>query len=39
VDGTKKMLGLAKLTKVRLLQASISEFYGDPEISSQLEDS
>ena len=32
------MLGLAKRTKARFLQASTSEVYGDPEISPQRED-
>jgi UDP-glucuronate decarboxylase len=32
------MLGLAKRLKVRILQASTSEIYGDPEIHPQTED-
>jgi len=32
------MLGLAKRTKARVLQASTSEVYGDPSISPQTED-
>ena len=37
VLGTLNMLGLAKRTKARLLQASTSEVYGDPELSPQPE--
>ncbi len=37
VMGTMNMLGLAKRTKARLLQASTSEVYGDPEIHPQPE--
>lgn len=35
--GTLNMLGLAKRTKARILQASTSEVYGDPEIHPQPE--
>jgi UDP-glucuronate decarboxylase len=38
VHGAINMLGLAKRTKARFLQASTSEVYGDPEISPQQED-
>ncbi len=38
VHGAINMLGLAKRTKARILQASTSEVYGDPEISPQTED-
>jgi len=38
VHGAINMLGLAKRTKSRFLQASTSEVYGDPEISPQSED-
>lgn len=38
VHGAINMLGLAKRTKARFLQASTSEIYGDPEISPQIED-
>ena len=38
VIGTMNMLGLAKRTKARLLLASTSEVYGDPEIHPQQED-
>jgi UDP-glucuronate decarboxylase len=38
VHGAINMLGLAKRTKARFLQASTSEVYGDPEISPQSED-
>lgn len=37
VIGTMNMLGLAKRVKARLLQASTSEVYGDPEIHPQVE--
>jgi UDP-glucuronate decarboxylase len=37
VHGAINMLGLAKRTKSRFLQASTSEVYGDPEISPQQE--
>ena len=36
--GTYNMLGLAKRTKARLLMASTSEVYGDPEVHPQTED-
>ena len=36
--GAVNMLGLAKRTGARILQASTSEVYGDPEISPQVED-
>jgi len=38
VLGTLNMLGLAKRLKCRILQASTSEVYGDPEIHPQKED-
>jgi len=38
VHGVINMLGLAKRTGARFLQASTSEVYGDPEISPQTED-
>jgi len=37
VHGAINMLGLAKRTKARILQASTSEVYGDPEIHPQIE--
>src|SRR5215204_5648603 len=37
VMGTINMLGLAKRVRARILQASTSEVYGDPEIHPQLE--
>ncbi len=37
VYGAMNMLGLAKRTKARILQASTSEIYGDPEIHPQPE--
>jgi len=37
VHGAINMLGLAKRTKARILQASTSEVYGDPEIHPQKE--
>ncbi len=37
VHGAINMLGLAKRTKARILQASTSEVYGDPEIHPQEE--
>ncbi|MDD2806148.1 MAG: SDR family oxidoreductase [Elusimicrobiales bacterium] len=37
VNGTINMLGLARRTKARILQASTSEVYGDPEIHPQPE--
>ena len=38
VIGAINMLGLAKRTKAKILQASTSEIYGDPSISPQTED-
>jgi UDP-glucuronate decarboxylase len=38
VVGAINMLGLAKRTRARILQASTSEVYGDPEISPQTEE-
>jgi UDP-glucuronate decarboxylase len=38
VHGAINMLGLAKRTKARILQASTSEVYGDPEHHPQRED-
>lgn len=38
VLGAINMLGLAKRTKAKILQASTSEVYGDPEIHPQKED-
>jgi UDP-glucuronate decarboxylase len=38
VLGAMNMLGLAKRVKARILQASTSEVYGDPEISPQVEE-
>ena len=38
VIGAINMLGLAKRTKAKILQASTSEIYGDPEIHPQHED-
>ena len=38
VHGAINMLGLAKRTGARFLQASTSEVYGDPEVSPQRED-
>ena len=38
VHGAINLLGLAKRTGARILQASTSEIYGDPEISPQNED-
>ena len=37
MHGTINMLGLAKRTKSRILQASTSEVYGDPEVHPQVE--
>ena len=37
VDGAINMLGLAKRVKAKILQASTSEVYGDPEIHPQPE--
>ena len=38
VVGMTNMLGLAKRLKVKILQASTSEVYGDPSVSPQSED-
>ncbi len=38
VHGAINMLGLAKRTKAKILQASTSEVYGDPEVHPQGED-
>jgi UDP-glucuronate decarboxylase len=38
VHGSINMLGLAKRNKARILQASTSEVYGDPEVHPQTED-
>jgi len=38
VLGTINMLGLAKRVRARILQASTSEVYGDPEVHPQTED-
>jgi len=38
VHGAINMLGLAKRTNARILQASTSEVYGDPEVHPQKED-
>jgi UDP-glucuronate decarboxylase len=38
VHGAINMLGLAKRTGARIVQASTSEIYGDPEISPQVEE-
>lgn len=38
VLGTMNMLGLAKRVKARILMASTSEVYGDPEVHPQTED-
>ncbi|MEM7663893.1 MAG: UDP-glucuronic acid decarboxylase family protein [Pseudomonadota bacterium] len=38
VHGAINMLGLAKRTKARILQASTSEVYGDPSMHPQTED-
>ncbi|MBV2235039.1 MAG: SDR family oxidoreductase [Sterolibacterium sp.] len=38
VHGSINMLGLAKRVKARILQASTSEVYGDPEVHPQHED-
>src|SRR6201985_2991586 len=38
VHGAINMLGLAKRTGARILQASTSEVYGDPEVHPQRED-
>ena len=38
VHGAINMLGLAKRTRARILQASTSEVYGDPEVHPQTEE-
>jgi len=38
VVGAINMLGLAKRTKAKILQASTSEVYGDPEVHPQVEE-
>ena len=38
VHGAINMLGLAKRTGAKILQASTSEVYGDPEVHPQIED-
>ena len=38
VHGAINMLGLAKRLKVKILQASTSEVYGDPEVHPQVEE-
>jgi UDP-glucuronate decarboxylase len=38
VHGAINMLGLAKRVKARILQASTSEVYGDPDVHPQRED-
>ena len=38
VHGATNMLGLAKRVKARILQASTSEVYGDPQVHPQTED-
>lgn len=38
VIGAINMLGLAKRLKIRILQASTSEVYGDPDVHPQLEE-
>jgi UDP-glucuronate decarboxylase len=38
VLGALNMLGLAKRTRARILQASTSEVYGDPEVHPQVEE-
>jgi UDP-glucuronate decarboxylase len=38
VSGLINMLGLAKSPKVRILQASTSELYGDPNVHPQSKD-
>ena len=38
VHGAINMLGLAKRTRARIMQASTSEVYGDPEVHPQVED-
>jgi UDP-glucuronate decarboxylase len=38
IHGAINMLGLAKRLKIKILQASTSEVYGDPEVHPQVED-
>jgi len=38
VNGVINMLGLAKRTKAKILQASTSEIYGNPDVSPQIEE-
>ena len=38
ISGALNMLGLAKRVKAKVLQASTSEVYGDPEVHPQTED-
>jgi UDP-glucuronate decarboxylase len=38
VNGAINMLGLAKRLKIKILQASTSEVYGDPEVHPQVEE-
>ena len=38
VHGAINMLGLAKRTRAKILQASTSEVYGDPEVHPQIEE-
>jgi UDP-glucuronate decarboxylase len=38
VHGAINMLGLAKRVKAKILQASTSEVYGDPQVHPQIED-
>jgi UDP-glucuronate decarboxylase len=38
VHGAINLLGLAKRTRARILQASTSEIYGDPNVSPQVEE-
>ena len=38
VHGAINMLGLAKRVKAKIMQASTSEVYGDPEVHPQVED-
>lgn len=38
IHGAINMLGLAKRLKIKILQASTSEVYGDPEVNPQVEE-
>ena len=38
IHGAINLLGLAKRTKARILQASTSEIYGDPKVNPQVEE-